>query len=117
MPSLKIITLLALLAFANAVVEDCPCFSRKELESIDDVDPLISCRESHSTGSGIGIYQVTDEYSMPRGYSIELHGHYPACMQGDAEHYSNTGTMEQAETCAQFIRDRCNEIDFTSVEY
>ena len=65
----------------------------------------------------LGIYQVTDEYSMPRGYSIELHGHYPACMQGDAEHYSNTGTMEQAETCAQFIRDRCNEIDFTSVEY
>jgi len=33
-------------------------------------------------------------------------------MQGDAEHYSDAGTMEQAETCAQFIRDRCKEINF-----
>jgi len=117
MPSLKIITSLALIAFVNAVVEDCPCFSRKELESIDDVDPLRSCRESHSTGSGIGIYQAADADSMPRAYSIELHGPYPACMQGDEESSSNTGTMEQAETCAQFIRDRCKEIDFDPQEY
>ena len=117
MPSLKIIASLALIAFANALVEDCPCFSRRELESIDDVDPLRSCRESHSTGSGIGIYQVSDADAMPRGYSIELHGYYPSCMQGDAEHFSNTGTMEQAETCAQFIRDRCEEINFAPQEY
>jgi len=111
MPSLKLIASLALLAVANAVVEDCPCFTRDELKQIEDVDTLSSCRESHSTGSGLGIFkQNNDENEMQDGYSITLQGEYSPCMQGNTDSFSNTGTSEQAETCAQFVRDRCTEM-------
>jgi hypothetical protein len=111
MTSFKIIASLALIGFANAVVEDCPCFSRDELQNIVDIDTLTSCRESHSTGSGLGIFQTfNDGDTMEFGYSITLTGPYPPCMQGSSDAYSNTGTMEQAETCAQFVRDRCTEM-------
>ncbi|GFH52235.1 predicted protein [Chaetoceros tenuissimus] len=87
MISLKSILLLSILASSKAEFdpEDCPCFSRDELKAITDVDELLSCRESHATGSGIGIYEkMTDETQL------------------NAKAYS-------AENCANFIRERCVE--------
>lgn len=118
---LKSILLLSILASSKAEIdpEDCPCFSRDELKAISDVDELLSCRESHATGSGIGIFEkMTDETQLnAKAYSISMNAPY-ACRNGHYAEDMNTDNKQQAENCANFIRERCVEInDVAPIEF
>ena len=98
--------------------EDCPCFDREDLNIISAENyhnVLSGCRESHALGSGIGIYTEEEDEYGPKGFRISLQEPF-LCVGGSLGNIFNAGTQLQAETCAQFVRDRCAAIGHSPVE-
>jgi hypothetical protein len=103
---------------------DCLCFTASDLLQFNEytTDFETSCRESHSTGSGLGIFKYYNDQDFNEdgqplhdefGYSVNLNSEMPVCVLGnhDTQESSITlGTLEEGEDCAQLIRDRCTEI-------
>eukprot|EP00558_Chaetoceros_sp_UNC1202_P002969 CAMPEP_0197234254 /NCGR_PEP_ID=MMETSP1429-20130617/2042_1 /TAXON_ID=49237 /ORGANISM="Chaetoceros sp., Strain UNC1202" /LENGTH=123 /DNA_ID=CAMNT_0042692609 /DNA_START=74 /DNA_END=445 /DNA_ORIENTATION=+ len=123
MPSIAPLATILSLVIANTAMaqEDCPCFSRKDLDShfnAVNIDNDASCRESHSTGSGIGIWlnQNKSESGFHEifGYNVNI-SNLECLVEGDM--ILTLPDVERAETCAQFIRDKCAEIGSQPVEY
>ncbi len=119
--TMKLFMSLGLTLVATSSAEYCPCFTKEMLESITSDnyhDVMSSCHETHYTGSGIGIYSIETDDHGHLGYHVSLgkYGAPPECVMGSAHMVSGTKNMEQAEICAQLIRDRCAEISHTTVQ-
>jgi len=114
----RLSTLLPSLIIAVSAGEDCSCFLRSELENFtaDNVNDLMSCRESHYLGSGIGLFIKGENEDDIKGFSVTLDTHMQECMQWDMDTLIPFGSMAEAENCAQMIRDRCAEIDRLPIE-
>jgi hypothetical protein len=107
------------LTIAATSAEYCPCFTKTDLETITQdnyLDILSSCHESHSTGSGIGIFSTEENEHGPLGYHVSLNSAMPLCTMGSANMLMNTGNFEQAEVCAELIRNRCMEVAHNPIE-
>lgn len=72
-------------------------------------------------GSGIGIFkkQLPNEIANNEdafGYHVSLDSEMPECIsQGDM--YITLGSLDDAKSCAQLIRQRCVDIQHDPIEY
>lgn len=64
-------------------------------------------------------YDNDDEFHEHEryGFHLRLDSEMPLCTAGDEDNVITLGDLEDGESCAQLIRDRCSEIGHDPLEY